>query len=212
MLKRALFFVLAPFAIYIAFYYAYERSEETRERRHAHRPVDIAERLLTLAKVGPDDTLVDLECGDGTLSVLAARKYRARSICIDTFPRRILDIRDRVRAEGLESLITVKQEGWKTADLSPATVVALFATTPWDRSIRGKLTKELRPGVRIVAWFRSLGAWEPAHAEMFQSTDEREPTSLMLWIADGKYRPTRFGEAPFRLQSPDHQVTKSPNS
>jgi uncharacterized phosphosugar-binding protein len=37
--------------------------ERPRERRHAKRPQDVADKLLELASVTADDVVYDLECG-----------------------------------------------------------------------------------------------------------------------------------------------------
>jgi SAM-dependent methyltransferase len=187
---------LAPLVVYFALYFWYQRSERARERRHAQRPRDTAERLLELAKVRPDDVVYDLECGDGTLVLAAARKYGVQSVCVDTYSRRIAEVQSRAKGDGTERLITFKLQDWRTVDVSPATVVALFTPMQWDRSLRGQLTRQLRPGTRIVAWLRNFGAWEPKTVIMFQNRDERRPVPLMLWVADGTFRPQQVWEAP----------------
>jgi trans-aconitate methyltransferase len=177
-------------------YFLYQRSEQSRERRHARRPQDIAERLLELAKVRSDDVVYDLECGEGTVVLTVARKYGARSLCVDTYSRRIVEVQSRAKVDGTERLIAFKLQDWRTLDVSPATVVVLFSPMQWDRSLRGQLTRQLRPGARIVAWLRNFGAWEPTTVVMLGSAEEPRPVPLMLWVADGKVRPQVFWESP----------------
>jgi hypothetical protein len=50
------------------------------------------------------------------------------------------------------------------------------------------LTKELKPGARIVSHMFSMGDWEPTKVDNF-TNEEGFPRTLYLWQADGKYRP-----------------------
>jgi hypothetical protein len=154
------------------------------EVRHARRPEDIVNQLLELASVERSDLLYDLECGDGTLVVAAARKYSAHSVCLDTRASRISVAQAAAKAEHVQVLITFKQQSWSDVDLSPATVVVMFKTGQWHYSLRGQITKQVRPGTRIVSYQRDMGEWEPNKVLML----ERTHTPIMLWIADGTYR------------------------
>ena len=40
----------------------------------------VFERMLRMAKVGGDDLLYDLGCGDGRIVITGARKYGARGV------------------------------------------------------------------------------------------------------------------------------------
>ena len=73
-------------------------------------------------------------------------------------------------------------------DLSKATVVTLYLLTASNLKLRPLLTKELKPGARIVSHMFSMGDWEPAKVDNF-TNQEGFPRTLYLWKADGKYRP-----------------------
>jgi hypothetical protein len=161
------------------------------ELRHASRPGDIANQLLDLANVRADDLIYDLECGEGTLVITAARRYGTPSVCIDVRSTRIHVAQATAKAEHVENLILFKQQSWSEIDLSPATVVVMFKTGLWHYSLRGQITKQARPGTRIVSYRRDMGEWEPDKVVTF----ERTQTPMMLWVADGKYRPKDHFEA-----------------
>ena len=48
-----------------------------------------------------------------------------------------------------------------TADISKATVVTLWLSTPVNARLEGKLRRELRRGTRIVSRQFPIGAWPP---------------------------------------------------
>src|SRR5688500_6678483 len=46
----------------------------------------VADAMLRLAKVGPDDVVYDLGSGDGRIVILAAQKYGARGVGVEIDP------------------------------------------------------------------------------------------------------------------------------
>src|SRR6266404_6500267 len=52
-------------------------------------PQEVVERMLEMAKVGPQDYLIDLGSGDGRIVVTAAKKFGPRGFGVDLNPVRI---------------------------------------------------------------------------------------------------------------------------
>jgi len=50
----------------------------------------VVHKMLQLAKVGPEDLVYDLGCGDGRTIITAAREYGARAVGIELDPLRYL--------------------------------------------------------------------------------------------------------------------------
>ncbi len=74
------------------------------------------------------------------------------------------------------------------SDVSEATVVTLYLLSSSNAKLRPILTRQLRPGARIVSHAFSMGtAWEADATERFE--DERGNTrTLYLWRHDGTIR------------------------
>src|SRR4029453_10363007 len=53
-------------------------SSQTAGAPYVPTPTAIVDRMLTLAKVGPGDYVIDLGSGDGRLVTTAVAKYKAR--------------------------------------------------------------------------------------------------------------------------------------
>ena len=59
-------------------------------------PQEVVDRMLDMAKVGPQDYLIDLGSGDGRIVVTAAKKFGARGFGVDLNPVRIKEAVDKV--------------------------------------------------------------------------------------------------------------------
>lgn len=151
-------------------------------------PQDVVERMLELAGVSKGDVVYDLGCGDGRLVVTAAKKYGARGVGVDIDPERIAESEANAKAAGVESLVSFRVQDAMTVDVSPATVVTLYLLSSSNLKLRPQLTKQLRPGARIVSHAFSMGDWRPDKVDTF--TDANGSTrTLYLWKADGQVRP-----------------------
>ena len=90
--------------------------------------------MLAMAKVGKDDTLIDLGCGDGRI-VIAAAKRGARAIGIDYDPERIAEARQAAELAGVADRVEFREQEILATDVSEATVVTLYlCQTPTSNS------------------------------------------------------------------------------
>ena len=151
-------------------------------------PYHVVNRMLELAKVTKDDIVYDLGCGDGRIVITAAERYGARGVGIDYDPERIAEARANAERRGVQDLVTFIEQDAMQADVSKATVVTLYLLSSSNRKLRPILTRQLRPGSRIVSHAFRMGDWQPEVTQEFQ--DERGATrTLHLWRADGTVRP-----------------------
>lgn len=150
-------------------------------------PQDVAERMLDLAGVTKNDVVYDLGCGDGRLVITAAKKYGARGVGIDIDPERVAESRANAKAAGVDHLVTFRQEDALAANVSDATVVTLYLLSSSNLKLRPMLTKQLKPGARIVSHAFAMGDWEPENSVDYQDANGSS-RRLYLWRADGKVR------------------------
>lgn len=150
-------------------------------------PEDVVDRMLTLADVEKTDVLIDLGCGDGRIPIAAAKKFGARGIGVDIDPQRIAEANANAKAAGVTHLVEFKLQDAMKTDVSNATIVTTFLLSASNLKLRPLLTKQLKPGSRIVAHNFSFGDWTPAKYDTFKDAEGRTRT-LYLYIADGKVR------------------------
>ncbi len=151
-------------------------------------PQPVVDQMLELAQVTSKDVVYDLGCGDGRIVITAAKKYGARGVGVDIDPERIKESMANAKAAGVENLVTFKLEDALKTDVSPATVVTLYLLTSSNLQLRPMLTKQLKPGARIVSHAFMMGDWEPEKSEQVPDENGFNRT-VYLWRADGKFRP-----------------------
>ena len=150
-------------------------------------PQDVVDRMLALAGVTKNDFVVDLGCGDGRIPVTAAKKYGARGLGVDIDPVRIEEANANAKAAGVTHLVEFKLQDAMKTDVSNATVVTTFLLSASNLKLRPILTKQMKPGSRIIAHNFSFGDWAPEKYETFKDADGRTRT-IYLYRNDGKVR------------------------
>lgn len=124
-------------------------------------PQEVVDAMLDVAKVGPDDLVYDLGCGDGRIVVTAAKKFGAHGVGIDIDPQRIKEANENVASAGVGDKVEIRQADLFETDLSQASVVTLYLLSSLNLKLRPKLWKELKVGSRVVSHAFSMGDWEP---------------------------------------------------
>jgi SAM-dependent methyltransferase len=147
-------------------------------------PQDVVDRMLKLANVTKDDVVYDLGSGDGRIVITAARTYGARGVGIDIDRERIRESRANARRAGVEHLVQFTQGDILQADVSPATVVTLYLVSSANLKLRPLLTKQLRPGSRIVSHAFGMGDWAPVQTDRFKDS-QGDDRVIYLWRTDG---------------------------
>jgi precorrin-6B methylase 2 len=146
-------------------------------------PQAVVDAMLDLARVGRNDVLYDLGCGDGRIVVSAARRG-ARATGVDINPVRLAEARANARQAGVTQLVTFKEGDLYQADVSPATVVTLYLLPTVNLKLRPVLWKQLKVGTRVVSHAFDMGPEWPA-----ERTVEVEGKTIYLWtIRDAQKR------------------------
>jgi tRNA G37 N-methylase Trm5 len=152
-------------------------------------PEEVVDRMLTVAAVTKNDVVYDLGSGDGRIPIAAAKKYGARGVGLDINPDRITESRANAKAAGVEQLVEFREQDVLTADFSEATVVTLYLLASANAQLRPVITKQVRPGTRIVSHAFSMGPTWPADTVDQFKTASRDEITIYLWKFDGKFRP-----------------------
>jgi SAM-dependent methyltransferase len=155
----------------------------------------VVEVMLRLAKVGKNDVVYDLGCGDGRIVITAALKYGARGVGVDIDPRRIRESNENARKAGVTDRVKFLQQDLFKINLSEATVVTLYLLPEMNLRLRPKLLRELRPGARIVSHAFDLGGWKPRKVVRVPGPDRVRTIYYWVTPARGKSRKATFASA-----------------
>jgi SAM-dependent methyltransferase len=120
---------------------------------------EMVEKMLDMAQVTPKDLVVDLGSGDGR-TVIAAAKRGARALGVEYNNDLVELSRLRARDAGVADKATFVQGDMFEADISKATVLALFLLPENLERLRDKFLT-LPPGTRIVLNTLDIPEWEP---------------------------------------------------
>jgi len=121
----------------------------------------VADAMLKLAHVTAADVVYDLGSGDGRIVMLAAQKYGARAVGVEIDPRLVAISRQIARDGEVADRATFIEGDLFAVDISPATVVTLYLSGTVNARLGPKLTRELKPGTRIVSHQFPMPDWPP---------------------------------------------------
>ncbi len=123
-------------------------------------PPTLVEKMLDMAAVTRQDFVIDLGSGDGR-NVIAAAKRGARALGVEFDPKLVQFARRRAAEEGVADRARFVEGDMFEADISQATVLALFLLPDNLLQLKPKFER-LRPGTRIVTNGYQITGWEPA--------------------------------------------------
>lgn len=121
---------------------------------------DLVTQMLTAARVGPDDEVVDLGAGDGKIPIAAARQFGARAWGIE-YNKDLAALAQRnAQRAGVANRVRIVHGDIFEEDFSKANVVTLYLLEELNLQLRPTILA-MRPGTRVVSNTFSMGDWEP---------------------------------------------------
>ena len=141
-------------------------------------PEQVVEKMLDVAKITPQDYVIDLGSGDGR-NVIGAAKRGAQALGVEYNPDMVALSRRRAMEAGVADKATFVQGDMYEADISKATVMALFLLPENMNRLLPKFLA-LKPGSRIVSNTFSAEGWEADYQEVVPNCTSW--CTVLLWI------------------------------
>ena len=135
-------------------------------------PMLVAQKMLEVAKVAPDDVVYDLGSGDGRIVIMAAQKFGAHAVGVELDSDLFQKSSDRIRKLGLQDRAQIVHENMFEVNVRHATVVTLYLLTAVNERLRPKLERELRSGARIVSHDFQVPGWQPVQTVEVNSENQ----------------------------------------
>lgn len=159
-------------------------------------PERMIRRLLQLADTTPDDIVLDLGSGDGRIPIYAAKHFGARGIGVELEGNLVELSKKAAVLQGVAHRVKFLQQDLFEADISSATVIALYISPGAMQRLKPRLL-QLNPGTRIVSHHFTLADWDP------DEVVQVEGRTGYLWVVPaavaGEWRVSTGGEQ-FRLR------------
>jgi SAM-dependent methyltransferase len=149
-------------------------------------PPEMVEKMLDIAKVTPQDFVVDLGSGDGR-NVIAAARRGARALGVEYNPEMVALSQRRAKEAGVADKAQFVQGDMYAADISKANVMALFLLPSNMLQLRSKFFN-LAPGSRIVSNTFGMEGWDADYTET--RPDCSSWCTVLLWIVPAKVEGT----------------------
>jgi hypothetical protein len=168
-------------------------------------PQNLVDKMLDMAKVTPQDVVMDLGSGDGR-TVITAAKRGARAQGVEFDPKMFELSKENAAKEGVTGKATFINGDLFEQDLSEATVITMFLLPQINLKLRPKIL-DLRPGTRIVSNSFDMGDWVADETETVGGDCSSWCTAL-LWIVPAKVEGTwNLGKGRLTLKQSFQVVT-----
>jgi precorrin-6B methylase 2 len=168
---------------------------------------ELVDKMLDMAKVTPQDYVMDLGSGDGR-TVITAAKRGARAHGIEYNPDMVaLSIKNAKQA-GVSDRATFEKADLFESDFSKAQVITMFLLPSINMKLRPKIL-DLKPGTRIVSNSFTMEDWEADETETISGDCSNWCTAL-LWIVPAKVEGTwQLDREPLTLKQEFQMVSGS---
>jgi len=146
-------------------------------------PQALVDKMLDMAKVTPQDYVMDLGSGDGR-TVITAAKRGARAMGIEYNPDMVALSIANAAKEGLGDKAKFMKADLFETDFSQATVITMFLLPEINLKLRPKIL-DMKPGTRVVSNSFRMEDWEPDETFTVEEGCTTWCTAL-LWIVPAK--------------------------
>ena len=118
-------------------------------------------QMIEVAKLKPDETVLDLGSGDGKILIEAA-KLGCHAVGLEINPFLVWYARRKAKKLGLQSLVKVYRRNFNSYPLQEADVVFIYLWPKTNKILKNKLERELKTGARVISNAFSIEGWNPA--------------------------------------------------
>jgi hypothetical protein len=142
-------------------------------------PDELVDKMLRMAKVTPQDYVIDLGAGDGKIAIAAAKAFGAHSTGIEYNPDMVKLANCMVQVEGVGNKTKIIHGDIFKEDFSKANVVTMYLLPELNLCVRHRILA-MRPGTRVTSHQFTMGDWSA------DETAEFDYRTAYLWIVPAR--------------------------
>jgi hypothetical protein len=146
-------------------------------------PQALVDKMMEMARVTKDDTLIDLGSGDGR-TVITAGKRGVKAKGIEYNPDMVALSKKNAEKEGVANQVEFVRGDIFESDFSNATVITLFLLPSLNQRLRPTIL-DMKPGTRVVSNTFDMGDW-PADETARAGGDCTSYCTAHFWIVPAK--------------------------
>lgn len=149
-------------------------------------PQATVDKMLEMAKITPQDYLIDLGSGDGR-TVITAAKRGLKAHGIEYNPDMVELSKRNAASEGVSDRATFVQADLFQSDFSSAQVLTMFLLADINLRLRPTILN-MRPGTRVVSNTFTMGDWTADETATVPNCSSW--CTALLWIVPAKVEGT----------------------
>jgi SAM-dependent methyltransferase len=162
-----------------------DTSQQGQDVPYVPTPMNVVQAMLDIARIGPEDFVIDLGSGDGRIVIAAAKQRGARGFGVDIVPSLVAEARREAARQAVSDRVHFHAENLFLTDIGKATVLTVYLYPNVLHQLRPRIFEHLQPGVRVVSHEFDFGNWKP-DAQVRVSVPDKPygpPVSdVYLWI------------------------------
>ena len=148
-------------------------------------PQALVDKMLDMAKVTPQDYVMDLGSGDGRTVITAAKRGVRAAVGIEYNPDMVALSNRNAAAAGVGDKVKFMKADLFETDLSQATVITMFLLPSINMKLRPTILN-LKPGTRIVSNTFTMEDWQADETQTINDSGCTSWCTALLWIVPAK--------------------------
>ncbi len=152
-------------------------------------PDNVTLEMLSAARVGPKDHVLDLGSGDGRIVITAAKRFGASGMGVEIVPDLVERSNRSAKDAGVADRVSFRVQDLFKTDLAQATVITMYLLQEVNLQLRPAILG-LKPGTRVVSHDWDMGDWAPDRTTVVAVPDKKvgleKSSKIHLWTVPAK--------------------------
>ncbi len=152
-------------------------------------PDNVTLEMLSAARVGPKDHVLDLGSGDGRIVITAAKRFGASGMGVEIVPDLVERSNRSAKEAGVADRVSFRVQDLFKTDLAQATVITMYLLQEVNLQLRPAILA-LKPGTRVVSHDWDMGDWAPDRTTVVAVPDKKvgleKSSKIHLWTVPAK--------------------------